>query len=268
MDQFSTMRALAYCAAILVASAAPSEARADDSGATTRTDADAPRISIDRSKVDLKQHRLEIVLSREATKLTYQVTGDSGAVLADQETDLTGRPAGVPLVVTWSPTTEESPTRIDLRAEDSLGHWAKAWLLPWSVSIPHREVLFKTGSWRIEDTEKPKLEESYAQIADAVARHQELGTVTLFVAGHTDTVGRAADNFRLSRDRARAIAGWFRERGLRIPIAFEGFGESALLVKTADEVDEPRNRRADYIVAFEEPAIPAVGFRPAWQRLK
>jgi hypothetical protein len=60
-----------------------------------------------------------------------------------------------------------------------------------------------------------------------VTRHQELGTIVLFVAGHTDTVGRAAD-----------------------------------------EVDEPRNRRADYIVAFEEPAIPAVGFRPAWQRLK
>lgn len=269
MDQFTAMRALAYSVAILVALGASSEVRADDSGATTRTETrNTLRISIDRSKVDLKQHRLEIVLSHEATKLTLQVTGDSGAVLADQEIDLTGTPAGVPAVVTWSPATEEPPARIELRAVDALGYWAKAWLLPWSVSIPHREVLFKTGSSRIEDAEKPKLEESYAQIADAVARHQELGAVTLFVAGHTDTVGRATDNFRLSRDRARAIAGWFRERGLRIPIAFEGFGESSLLVKTGDEVDEPRNRRADYIVAFEEPAIPAVGFRPAWQRLK
>jgi outer membrane protein OmpA-like peptidoglycan-associated protein len=226
------------------------------------------RIAIDRSKVDLKQHRLEVVLSREAVKVTVEVTGDAGAILADQEIDLTGRPSGVPLVVTWSPVSEDAPARIELRAVDSLGYWATAWLLPWSVSIPHREVLFKTGSWRIEDAEKPKLEESYAQIADAVARHADLAPVVLFVAGHTDTVGRSADNLRLSRERARAIASWFRERGLRISIAYEGFGESALLVKTGDEVDEPRNRRADYILAFEEPTIASTAFRPVWQRLK
>jgi hypothetical protein len=39
-------------------------------------------------------------------------------------------------------------------------------------------------------------------------------------------------------------------------IAFEGLGERSLLVKTADEVDEPRNRRVDYILALEPPALP------------
>jgi len=263
------MRPLVYWTIIGLVAGAPLDVRAGDAGVATASGAHEPlRLSIDRSKVDLKQHRLEIVLSREAVKLTLEVTGDSGAVLTDEEVDLTGKPAGVPIPVTWSPASEEPAARIELRAADAFGYWATAWLLPWSVSIPHREVLFKTGSWRIEDAEKPKLEESFAQIADAVARHQELGTVVLFVAGHTDTVGRPADNFKLSRERARAIAGWFRDRGLRVPIAYEGFGESALLVKTGDEVDEPRNRRADYILAFEEPVIAAVGFRPAWQRLK
>ena len=37
-------------------------------------------------------------------------------------------------------------------------------------------------------------------------------------------------------------------------IAYEGMGESAPLVKTADEVDEPKNRRVDYILALEPPA--------------
>jgi hypothetical protein len=54
---------------------------------------------------------------------------------------------------------------------------------------------------------------------------------------------------------------------LKIPIAFEGFGESALLVKTADEVDEPRNRRADYILSVEEPVFKSSGFRPSWSRV-
>jgi outer membrane protein OmpA-like peptidoglycan-associated protein len=252
----------------LAAVAAP-RASAGDAGASATTGAHEPlKISIDRAKVDLKQHRLELVVSREAERVTLQVTGDSGAILADQEVDLTGKPAGTPLVVTWSPSSEEPAAKIELRAFDTLGSWAAVDLLPWSVSIPHREVLFKTGSWRIEDTEKSKLEESYAKIADAVTRHEDLGTVVLFVAGHTDTVGKPADNFKLSRDRAKAISGWFRERGLRIPISYEGFGESALLVKTGDEVDEPRNRRADYILAFEQPTVPATGFHPVWQRLK
>jgi outer membrane protein OmpA-like peptidoglycan-associated protein len=249
--------------------ALPSSTHADDSGTGANLGAREPlKISIDKSKVDLKQHRLEMVLSREAAKVTLRVIGDSGGILADQEIDFSGKPSGVPLLVTWSPSSEEAAAKIELRAFDTAGYWAAVELLPWSVSIPHREVTFKTGSWRIEDAEKAKLEESYAKIADTVARHADLGTVVLFVAGHTDTVGKSSDNFKLSLERARAIAGWFRQRGLRIPMAFEGFGESALLVRTADEVDEPRNRRADYILSFDEPSLPAVGFRPVWQRMK
>jgi outer membrane protein OmpA-like peptidoglycan-associated protein len=73
---------------------------------------------------------------------------------------------------------------------------------------------------------------------------------------------------KLSQRRAQAIAAWFRKRGLRIPIAFEGFGEHALAVATADDTDEPRNRRVDYILSVEEPQLKASGaFRPAWKRI-
>jgi outer membrane protein OmpA-like peptidoglycan-associated protein len=263
------MRHPALTLLALALAALPSAARADDTATAQPANAPEPlKVSIDKSKVDLKQHRLEMVLSRGAAKVTIKVTGDSGAILADQEIDLAGKPSGVPLLVTWSPSSEEAAAKIELRAFDTKGYWAAVELLPWSVLIPHRDVTFKTGSWRIDDTEKPKLEESYAKIADAVARHADLGTVILFVAGHTDTVGKPSDNVKLSLERARAIGGWFRQRGLQIPIAFEGFGESALLVKTGDEVDEPRNRRADYILSFDEPTLRAVGFRPVWQRMK
>jgi outer membrane protein OmpA-like peptidoglycan-associated protein len=259
---------LAYLALIAFAAVATPEARADEAGSGANAGTHEPlKISVDKSKVDLKQHRLQMVLSGEPVKVTLSVIGDSGASLADREIDFTGKPAG-PIDVTWSPSSDEPVAKIELRAIDALGNWQAVELLPWSVSIPHREVLFKTGSWHIDEPEKPKLEESYAQITEVVARHADLGPVVLFVAGQTDTVGKPGDNFKLSRERAKAIAGWFRERGLRIPIAYEGFGESALLVKTRDEVDEPRNRRADYILAFDEPTIPAVGFRPAWQRMK
>lgn len=67
--------------------------------------------------------------------------------------------------------------------------------------------------------------------------------------GHTDTVGDAAANDRLSLQRAQAI----RERLLREGFDPErivaiGRGEREPAVATGDEVNEPRNRRAELIV--------------------
>ncbi|HEX7596686.1 MAG TPA: OmpA family protein, partial [Polyangia bacterium] len=70
------------------------------------------------------------------------------------------------------------------------------------------------------------------------------------------------------RKRAAAIATWFRKNGLRIPIAYEGFGEFALLVATPDNTAEPRNRRVDYILSIEDPVLKATDFQAVWKLLK
>jgi outer membrane protein OmpA-like peptidoglycan-associated protein len=221
---------------------------------------------IDKAKVDLNEHHLEVKASRDLAKVTIKVVGDSGAVLADDARELSAHPAGTPLVVSWSPSSDEPVARIEVFVYDTDGYYKGIAITPWSVSIPHEEVNFKTDSSHIDDSEKPKLEASFAKISEALASHPQL-RVSLFVAGHTDTVGDAYYNFRLSRMRAQAIAQWFRQRGVKIPIAFEGFGESALLVKTPDEVDEPRNRRADYILSVDEPVFKSTGVRPSWNRV-
>jgi len=225
----------------------------------------APRgtldVWVDKSKVDLEAHRVEIKASRN----TIKVTGDSGAVLAEDARELLAHPANTPLVVEWSPSSPETVARIEIFVWDAYGFYKGFALTPWNVAIPHEEVSFATDSAAITDTEKPKLEASFAKVTEAIARHPELSGVRFFVAGHTDTVGGAGYNQRLSRLRAQAIAQWFRQRGLRIPIGWEGFGESALLVKTADNVDEPRNRRVDYILSVEEPTFKASGAHPSWK---
>jgi outer membrane protein OmpA-like peptidoglycan-associated protein len=156
---------------------------------------------------------------------------------------------------------------MELRVTDEDGFFNGIALIPWSVSIPHEQVNFDTDSDKIKASEEPKLQESRSKVREALARYRELGSVKLFIAGHTDTQGSANYNIDLSRRRARAIAGWFARHGLTIPIFFEGFGESSLLVKTADEVDEPRNRRVDYILALEEPNLKSKGHRAAWKRV-
>ncbi len=228
----------------------------------------ALRLDIDKSKVDVKGHRLEATATRELSKLTIKVLGESGAVLAQDELSFAGRAAGTVLVVTWTPSSNETVARIELVAHDTAGNWVGVAVIPWSVSIPHEEVRFRTGSADIDDSEKNKLEASYAKVTEVVSKHQDLGRITLFIAGHTDTVGRTDDNLRLSRRRAQAISGWFRRRGLTLPIAHEGFGEHSLLVDTPDNVDEPRNRRVDYILSLDLPVYKTTGgFRPAWKQL-
>src|SRR5207249_3990194 len=63
-------------------------------------------ILIDKSKVDLKEHRLEVKMNHVASKVTIKVYDESGVVLADDEQDFAGRPPGSALVVAWSPSTD------------------------------------------------------------------------------------------------------------------------------------------------------------------
>ncbi len=224
-------------------------------------------IQIDKAKVDLKEHRLEVRMNHVAAKVTIKVYDESGAVLADQEQEFTGRAPGSTLVVTWTPSSDATVARIEVFAYDEDGAYKGIAIVPWAVSIPHEEVNFRRDSSDIDDAERPKLEASFVKVTEAVASHKDLGRITLFIAGHTDTVGTSTYNLQLSRARAQSIATWFRRRGLKVGIAFEGFGESALLVKTADEVDEPRNRRVDYILSVDEPVMKTTGFRPWWRRV-
>jgi outer membrane protein OmpA-like peptidoglycan-associated protein len=232
--------------------------------------ASALKIQVEKSKVDLKNHRLEVKLSRPAAKVKIVVTSDSDAVLADEEQDFTGRAAGTPLIVTWNPSSDAPVGKIDLRAFDSTGAWVGVELSPWFVAIPHEDVNFKTGSSEIDEPEVPKLEAAYTKLDEVLAKDREHGRmhpgITLYIAGHTDTVGTPAHNLTLSQDRARSIAGWFRKRGVKLPISYEGFGESSLAVKTADNVDEIKNRRADYVLS-DGPPVYSASFRANWKRI-
>jgi OOP family OmpA-OmpF porin len=66
----------------------------------------------------------------------------------------------------------------------------------------------------------------------------------IVVTGHTDTKGAGEQNDMLSRRRAQEVAQLFIERQFPANrIEAVGRGERELAVPTADEVDEPRNRR-------------------------
>jgi outer membrane protein OmpA-like peptidoglycan-associated protein len=230
------------------------------SGGASADDTDRPpKVIIDRAKVDLPNHKLVVQMSHPAARVVVKVFGDSGAVLAEVERKFDGAAVGTPLEMTWTPSSAEAVVKVEVWGYDTKGYYAGIAIVPWSVTIPHEEVNFATDSDAIRAADVPKLQASLAKISEMAQKHASLGKVTLFVLGHTDTVGTEEHNLTLSRRRARAIASWFKAHGLSasLGIAFEGAGEKMLLVKTPDETAEERNRRVDYILALEPPPLPS-----------
>lgn len=222
-------------------------------------------ISIDSSQVDLNGHTLQVKLSRPACKVTVKVIGESGNVLAENAKAFHGMSAGTALMMDWSPSSKEAVARIEVWGYDTEGFHIGMAITPWNVTIPHEEVNFANDSDVIQGSEEPKLAASLDKIKEALNKHKELGKISLYIVGHTDTVGSDEHNLSLSRRRAKSIANWFRGHGIRNPIAFEGLGEHSPLVKTPDETAEPKNRRVDYILSLEPPRLPQGSVAFSWK---
>ncbi len=151
--------------------------------------------------------------------------------------------------------------RIELKVHDHVGRWRAFRLVAWYVEIPHDDVIFESGKANIKPGEAQKLNAVVSLIQNEIkAFRTTLGRsdvnfdLKLFVAGCTDTVGSEQDNLILSRQRAKAIASYFRSQGVDAAIFYEGYGEKMQAVPTADNVDEQRNRRAIYILTNTQPA--------------
>lgn len=113
-------------------------------------------------------------------------------------------------------------------------------------------LFFEIGGAQLTPSSRVKL----GQVLDST---EELDTVLreararpgseIVITGHTDRVGRREANDALSLQRAQAVRTLLIERGFD-PARIEaiGRGEREPLIDTADEVDEPRNRRVEITV--------------------
>jgi len=102
-------------------------------------------------------------------------------------------------------------------------------------------VTFARGSASIN----PGFYDTLNSVADSLVQYPNS---LIDVFGFTDTTGSPATNQRLSEQRAQAVADYLIARGVaRSRIETRGYGEDRayLRVPTADNVDEPRNRRVE-----------------------
>ena len=149
------------------------------------------------------------------------------------------------------------------------GFWTSVILEPWFIEIKHEEVVFASNSSEIADSEVPKLAHSLAEVEKTMKRFAKFRPdMRLYVGGYTDSVGNEGSNQKLSQERARAISRWFKSKGIKIPVYYQGFGEDGQAVATEDDVDEPRNRRALYVLANSPPPTSKDIPRARWSRVK
>jgi outer membrane protein OmpA-like peptidoglycan-associated protein len=228
-------------------------------------------VSYDADHLDLDGHVLQFKPSRPAGSAALIAIGEDGKEIGSGAATYQSEPANTWLSIGWTQPADARVLMLKLRVVATDRLVTNVELTPWSVTIDHEDVSFATNSFVIEPGEEAKLDASLAKIGEIVKRSEKFVKMQLLVAGHTDTVGPSGKNNTLSLDRARAIATYFRRKGLALPIVFAGFGEQVLKVKTPDETDERLNRRADYVIAprgapppFQGPYLKA---RVAWKQL-
>ncbi|MFH0785784.1 MAG: OmpA family protein [Pseudomonadota bacterium] len=72
---------------------------------------------------------------------------------------------------------------------------------------------------------------------------------SIAVIGHSDTAGDRDFNLRLSKERALAVSQLLNQAGVpQTQITSTSHGEENLLIKTADNVPEEKNRRVEVVV--------------------
>jgi outer membrane protein OmpA-like peptidoglycan-associated protein len=223
------------------------------------------KVKVRAQDLDLKGRVMKLSTSRTIVRAQLTLMSDAGAPMGTTEVDV-GLADDKGLYTLSYEQGIGTIMKMVLQVYDDSGFFGGLELFPWQVDIPHQEVNFASGQHRIDPAEVSKLQTSLHGITAAIAKFGKLADISLFVGGHTDSVGDAGSNQGLSSRRARAIAKWFRSKGVRIPVFAAGFGESLLLVGTPDETDEVQNRRAEYIVAVSKPQMGGQDVK--WQRVK
>jgi outer membrane protein OmpA-like peptidoglycan-associated protein len=244
------------CCALLSCLLVPSLVAAEAAGKPGKLE-----LRIGEDDIDVEGRTIHFTLGTVAESAEIEVFSPDGELLhAGRETYEAPAP-GTRLAIGWPDLGAKGENfRIELKLTDDKERWVGFQVIRFYVEVPHEEVEFESAKWAIPLDQQPKLEKPLALLKEAAEKYAQLMDVALYVAGHTDTVGKTADNQLLSERRARAIADWFVSHGLtKLPIYVRGFGEGALAVKTADNVAEAKNRRALYIVSSFVPQLTGPG---------
>ena len=219
-------------------------------------------LSTTYKEIDLTKRTALIHANQPVVSGSFRAIGARGATVAEGDVALLD-PTTVQL--TWTET--DTVVKLEVVVADSVGQQVQGTFTPWSYAIPHEDIQFDSGSTQLTSKETPKLDDAWKDVEHVHDLYGMVVPMQLYVGGYTDTVGSPSQNRLVSTGRARAIARWFQQRGFNGDIFYQGFGEAALATPTQDEVAEPTNRRAVYLLTATTPSINAEFPAAQWTKL-
>ncbi len=108
-----------------------------------------------------------------------------------------------------------------------------------NASLELKNIEFETGSARLEKSSFVELN----KLADLLQENEGL---KVEIGGHTDNVGNAADNQKLSQNRAKAVVDYLIEKGIDIKrLLAKGYGSTKPIADNQTEAGRARNRRTE-----------------------
>jgi len=135
-----------------------------------------------------------------------------------------------------------APTAPEKMSEDQIATDFSMVLSVLPEQPEHFILYFKKQSKQLTDEAKKVIPEILEMI-------KERKSEDISVIGHADTAGNPQYNLWLSKKRATAVSRLLVKEGVApVHIKTTSHGEENLLIKTADNVSEPRNRRVEVVV--------------------
>jgi outer membrane protein OmpA-like peptidoglycan-associated protein/tetratricopeptide (TPR) repeat protein len=108
-----------------------------------------------------------------------------------------------------------------------------------NASIVLKNIFFDVNKAEV----KP---ESMIELDKVVQLLKENPTLKIEIEGHTDNVGKPADNLTLSNNRAKAVINYFLYKGVTANrLTSKGFGETRPLAENTTETGRAKNRRTE-----------------------
>jgi outer membrane protein OmpA-like peptidoglycan-associated protein len=91
--------------------------------------------------------------------------------------------------------------------------------------------------------------ESFVELDRLVSLMNDASTLVIEIAGHTDNVGNADYNMKLSKERAAAVRDYILSKGITAErVRAEGYGQTKPLVDNKTEANRAINRRVEFRV--------------------
>ena len=107
------------------------------------------------------------------------------------------------------------------------------------------DVLFDSGKYSL----RPVAREKLAKVAGIVSGHPGL---KLDVEGHTDSVGGAEFNQRLSEQRGESVRAYLTQEGMPVSsVTAKGFGETQPVASNDNAQGRQQNRRVELVISGE-----------------